>query len=85
MITLNGLPRSWESFIQRICSRRRLTKFKRLWEECTQEEARLEAREEKLGEDGNQALAAHTKKEKFKKEDHPCKKPKKYRKSHKSQ
>ena len=39
MTTLNGLPRSWESFIQGICARRNLTKFNRLWEECTQEEA----------------------------------------------
>ena len=30
MTTLNGLPRSWESFIQGICSRRKLTKFSRL-------------------------------------------------------
>ena len=27
MTTLNGLPREWESFIQGICSRRKLTKF----------------------------------------------------------
>ena len=66
--TLNGLLRSWESFIQGICSRRKLTEFSRLWEECTQEVARLEEREEKMGEDANQALATHTKKEKSKKE-----------------
>jgi hypothetical protein len=65
MTTLNGLPRSWESFIQGICSRRKLTKFSRLWEDCTQEEARMVAREEKLGDD-DQALAAHTKKGKSK-------------------
>jgi hypothetical protein len=59
------LPRSWESFIQGICSRRKLTKFSRLWEDCTQEEARMVAREEKLGDD-DQALAAHTKKGKSK-------------------
>jgi hypothetical protein len=53
MTTLNGLPRSWESFIWRICSRRKLTRFSRVWEDCTQEEARLEAREEKLGNDEN--------------------------------
>ena len=41
MTTLNGLPRSWESFIQGVCSIRKLTKFNRLWEECTQEEACL--------------------------------------------
>jgi hypothetical protein len=51
MTTLNGLPRSWESFIQGICSRRRITRFSRLWEDCTQEEARLAAREEKLGDE----------------------------------
>ena len=53
MTTLNGLPRSWDSFIRGICSRRNLTKFSRLWEDCTQEEARLATREEKLGEEEN--------------------------------
>ena len=35
--TLNGLPISWDSFIQGICARRRLISFNKLWEECTQE------------------------------------------------
>ena len=35
MTTLNGLPRSWDSFIQGICDRRNLITFTRLWEECT--------------------------------------------------
>ena len=35
MTTLNGLPRSWEGFIQGIRTRRKMTKFSRLWEECT--------------------------------------------------
>jgi hypothetical protein len=61
MTTLNGLPKSRESFIQGICSRRKLTKFSRLWEDCTQEESRLVAREEKLGND-DQALAVHARK-----------------------
>ena len=74
MTSLNGLPRSWESFIQVICSRRKLTKFSRLWEECTQEAARLAVREENLGEDENQALATHARKEKRKKEPHSQKK-----------
>ena len=39
MTTLNGLPRSWDSFIQGICTRKNLVKFSRLWEECSQEEA----------------------------------------------
>ena len=70
MTTLNGLPKSWESFIQEICSRRKLTKFNRLWEDFTREEARLAAREEKLGND-DQALAIHARKGKNEKEDHP--------------
>jgi hypothetical protein len=70
MTTLNGLPKSWESFIQGICSRRKLTKFNRPWEDCTQEEARLATREEKLGND-DQALAVHARKGKSRKEDHP--------------
>ena len=53
MTTMNGLPRSWDPFIKGTCSRRKLTKFSRLWEDCTQEEARLEAREEKLGNEEN--------------------------------
>ena len=43
MTTLNGLPRTWDSFIQGICARKKLVKFNRLWEECSQEEARLAA------------------------------------------
>ena len=39
--TLNGLPRSWDSFIQGICARRKLISFNRLQDEFTQEEARL--------------------------------------------
>ena len=45
MATLNGLPRSWDAFIQGICSRRKLPKFSRLWKDCNQEEARMEERE----------------------------------------
>ena len=41
MTTLNGLPRSCDSFIQGICARRKLIYFNRLWEEYTQEEDRL--------------------------------------------
>jgi hypothetical protein len=67
MTTLNGLPRSWDAFIQRICSRKKLPKFSRLWEDFNQEEARTTAREEKMA-DEDQALAAHTRKGKNKKE-----------------
>ena len=77
MTTLNGLPRSWEGFIQGICTRKKMTKFSRLWEECTQEEARREAREEKLGGDEDRALATHTKKGRSKKEPQSPRKPQK--------
>ena len=60
MTTLIGLPRSWDSFIQGICARRKLITFSRLWEECSQEEARTVAREEKMGNE-DQALTAHSK------------------------
>ena len=61
MTTLNGLPRSWDSFIQGICARKKLVKFKRLWEECSQEEAWIAAREEKMGSE-DQALTVQSKK-----------------------
>ena len=48
MTTLNGLPRSWDSF-QGICKRKKLVKFSRLWEECSQEEAQIVAQKEKMG------------------------------------
>jgi hypothetical protein len=67
MTTLNGLPRSWDAFIQGICSRKKLPKFSRLWEDCNQEEAKRVAREENMV-DEYQTLATHTKKGKKKKE-----------------
>jgi hypothetical protein len=57
--TLNGLPRSWDAFIQGICSRRKLPKFSRLWEDCNQEEARTTSIKEKMTDD-DQALTACT-------------------------
>ena len=71
LTTLNGLPRSWDSFIQGICARKKLIKFSRLWEECTQEEARLVSKEEKMGVDDDQAFASHAKKDQSKREDQP--------------
>ena len=61
MTTLNGLPRSWDSFIQGIYARKELVKFSRLWQECSQEESRVEAREENMGSE-DQALIVHSKK-----------------------
>ena len=45
MTTLNSLLREWDSFIKQICSRRNLTKFNKIWEDCVQEEGRIENRE----------------------------------------
>ena len=45
MTTLNDLPRSWDSFIQGICSRRNLVTFSRSWEEFSQEEDQIVSRE----------------------------------------
>ena len=73
MTAMNGLPRPWDPFIKGICSRRKLMKFSRLWEDCTQEEARLEAHEEKLGQE-NQALTIQARKGKGKVEDRPRRK-----------
>ena len=42
MTTLNGFPRSWDS-IQGIRARRKIITFSRLWEEFSQEEARIVA------------------------------------------
>ena len=61
MTTLNGLPRSWDSFIQGICARKKLVKFSGLWEECSQEEAWIAAQEEKMGSE-DQTLTAQSKK-----------------------
>jgi hypothetical protein len=71
MTTMNGLLKSWDSFIRGIYSRSKLTKFSRLWEDCVQEEARLGARQEKLSDNENQALTTHFRKGKKKKENHP--------------
>ena len=48
-------------FIQRIYARKNLIKFSRLWEEFSQEEARIEAQEEKMGGE-DKALIVHSKK-----------------------
>ena len=61
MTTLNSLPRSQDPFIQGICARRKLVTFSILWEECSQEEARIIAQEKKMGSE-DQALIVQPKK-----------------------
>ena len=60
MTTLNGLPRTWDFFIQGIYAIKKLVKFSRLWEECSQEEAQIVAREEKMRSE-DQDLIVHSK------------------------
>jgi len=64
MTTLNGLPTSWESFIQTISDRTKLPKFDRLWANCTHEETRIVARQRLHGTqlEVNQVFMAHAKK-----------------------
>ena len=45
MTVLNGLTRPWESFIQMMCARKESMKFDMVWEDCIQEDRRLENRE----------------------------------------
>jgi hypothetical protein len=65
-ITLNGLPSSWESFVQSICGREKLPQFDRLWTDCIQEEARVLSKKslQKPQDEGTQALTAHTRRKK---------------------
>jgi len=70
MNTLNGLLISWDSFIQGICAKRKLIYLNGIWKECTQEEARLITREEKIWETEDKALTIHTRRNNIKKEDH---------------
>ncbi|XP_057837721.1 uncharacterized protein LOC131047920 [Cryptomeria japonica] len=46
MLELNGLPQSWEPFIESISGRSKLPKFDHLREDCIQEESRLAAHNE---------------------------------------
>ena len=87
MIALNGLTRPWDAFIQTICARSENLHFEIVWEECVQEEARVENREALLRYD-DQALVSHARrgrgKPHFKKETHKeSHPPKKFQKNRK--
>ena len=64
MVTLNGLPPSWDSFNQIICGRKELPKFNRLWVDCVQEEARVLSKKilHKSQDEENKDLASHARK-----------------------
>jgi hypothetical protein len=68
MTVLNGLTRPWDAFIQTVCARKEKLQFDSLWEECVQEEARVANREAILRGDEDQALVAHAKKGRGKRE-----------------
>jgi hypothetical protein len=43
-MALNGFLASWEPFVKAICAREKLPDFERLWDDCIQEETRMESR-----------------------------------------
>ena len=82
MTTLNGLPPSWESFIQTISGQTRLPKFDKLWVDCTKEKTRIASRQRLHGPqvEENQAFITHAKKgkgkgRKFHKHKHQARRP----------
>ena len=64
MITLNGLPPSWDFFIQTISGGTKLPKFDKLWADCTREETKITTCQRLHGTqpEENQAFVSHTKK-----------------------
>ena len=60
-ITLNGLPPSWEPFIQGVCARDKFPSFDKLWADSVQEESRLISRNslQRPVDDEEQAIASH--------------------------
>ena len=68
MNTLNGLPPSWEAFIQSLVGKPKLPKFDHIWGLCMQGETRLATRSNIHGTQHkeSQALTSHVKKGKGK-------------------
>jgi hypothetical protein len=54
-MVLNGFLASWEPFVKGICAQENLSDFERLWDDCIQEETRVESKARK--EDGEENLA----------------------------
>lgn len=63
MLALNGLPTSWESFIQGISARSKLPKFDRLKTDCIQEESRLITRGIGINSQNEEMQASQKRKE----------------------
>ena len=63
---LRGLPNSWDSFILTVSGHSTMPKYERLWDDCSEEEARLVAKHGNTYHE-NQALAARSNHQKGKK------------------
>jgi hypothetical protein len=55
-MALNGFPASREPFVKGICARKNLLNFESLWDDCIQEETRMESKASTKGCDENLAL-----------------------------
>ena len=69
-IALNGLPKTWENFVDGIVARENLPDWKRLWDDCIQNEIRKNhlGAAKQVEEDDNVSLLARGKKGKAKKQ-----------------
>ena len=63
-ITLNGLPKTWESFVDEIVAQENLPSWESLWDDCIQNEIRKNhlGAAKQVEEDENLALLARGKK-----------------------
>jgi len=61
-VELNGLPKSWEPFFKGVCSRENILDWKRLWDDCIQEETQEESKSNKqeYEDDENLSLVSKT-------------------------
>jgi hypothetical protein len=59
---LNGFTSSWDTFVQGICARKKLSKFDKLWTDCIKEESILISKSQKANDEENQSLVANVKK-----------------------
>lgn len=69
-IVLNGLPKTWENFVDGIVARENLTDWERLWDDCIQNDIRKNhlGAAKQVEEDDNVALLARGKKGRAKKQ-----------------
>jgi hypothetical protein len=63
--TLNGFPTFWIAFVQGVCARSKLSKFDKLWADCTHEESRLADQHKRLIFDEEGTLTAQKNKRSF--------------------